>query len=235
MLISHCYNHSSLLSANTNRETQLGWQSRTANWRYVCRAQSNKSTYKMVNKAQHHTNCFSTHFLFRSAKSQQCLDFVVGKTSEWTTQTQPCCSSERGPEIGAAAAEGGDRADGQPDDDELRRTAAPVRWWQSAGLPPPQPSNAAVPGDAAAPQPAVAPSADAAAAAGGAQPQRERAGGASSRSVALGWWRVVGEQQQLMIRPAATEASCMLSSSLEEVGGVCHVWMIEDIDILYVR
>jgi hypothetical protein len=37
--------------------------------------------------------------------------------------------------------------------------------------------------------------------------------------VAVGWWRVVGEQQQLMIRPAATEASCMLSSSLEEVGG----------------
>ena len=105
-----------------------------------------------------------------------------------------CCSSERGPEIGAAAAEGGDRPDGQPDDDELRRTAARVRRWESAGLPPPQPSNAAVPGDAAAaaaaPEPAVAPSADpAAAAAGGAQPEHERAGcGGSSRPVAVGWW-----------------------------------------------
>uniref|UniRef100_A0A804NZR3 BZIP domain-containing protein n=1 Tax=Zea mays TaxID=4577 RepID=A0A804NZR3_MAIZE len=93
------------------------------------------------------------------------------------------------------AAEDGDRAGGQPDD-ELRRTAAHVRRCEPAGLPPPGPSSAAIPGGdataaavaAAAHEPAVAPSAEPAAASGGdAQHRHGRAAGGSTWPVAMGW------------------------------------------------
>jgi hypothetical protein len=138
---------------------------------------------------------FRKKLKFKKGQIAAKLGFCSGQTSERTAKPQSCCSTERGPEIGDAAAEDGDRAGGQPDD-ELRRTAAHVRRCEPAGLPPPGPSSAAIPGGdataaavaAAAHEPAVAPSAEPAAASGGdAQHRHGRAAGGSTWPVAMGW------------------------------------------------
>lgn len=136
----------SLHYIDTNRETQLGSQLRTANWRSVCRAQSNKSTYKMVKLfIILAPGCFfyivyiPRWFCYKWSNSRSANNTTAQKEKIYTLA---CFSpnavprSQRGLKIGAPSTEDGDRADEQwRAGDELRHITAPIRH-EPAGVPP---------------------------------------------------------------------------------------------------